>query len=234
MTTTVAWPRAHESKDEHIRKVVWGGDVHWTGVRRAFVAETKDESPDSATQEDDQHSLPPPSPEPEPIPEPPPPPPAPDPQPEIDKARLLAKELEKQLGVLGSAISEAQKAASEGYFDYRDEVLDLALAVAGELAGGAIEADPERIISVLDEAFELLGRDRVLRVYLNPELYEQTEIAGVLDELKSNPQIKVCSDRNVGDIGMIIESDRGRIDARIQSRLGKLRHALNAEEGDIR
>lgn len=165
-----------------------------------------------------------------PKPEPPPsPPPGPSP-----KQVKLIKESEEIIRVLAASLGELAEAGKKELAKIAEEIWEISLATAEELAAGAIETDGNRIIALIHEALEMLGMDREIKVYLNPAVHERLESQGLLDELNSRGGIALISDPKLTDVGCIVESPVGRVDARVRSRLRQLRHLFAQKMGDAR
>ncbi|MCP4600073.1 MAG: hypothetical protein GY847_05965 [Proteobacteria bacterium] len=217
--STISWPSAQGPRDSRIRNTDWSVRPTGEEVRPVFPQE---EVPPIQAPEP-QFSLPP---EPPQSPEP-----SVSPQPAVAPEAPLTSEVDHQFALLAGALSEVVEARGREEKKRAEEVFELGLAVAEELAAGAIEIEPQRVLVLIAEATELLGETRNLRVRFHPALFEHLDSAGLLEDLRSSGQIDIRPDGAVDDIGCIVESNAGRVDARVRARLGRLRHTLKQELG---
>ena len=163
---------------------------------------------------------------PKPPPSPPPPPPGPSPE-----ERLLIAQCQQTLQVVEAALSELQEASRIEVSRTAELIVEMGLAVAEELAAGAIEVDENRVVATVAQALALLNSQREVKVYLNPAMYERLTASGALESLRKENHLTVRPEARVGDGGCIVESEAGQVDARIKSRLRQLRHLLAETQG---
>ena len=74
--------------------------------------------------------------------------------------------LEAELAAAWLEVEAARQAALEGA---HESVAELALAVAGHLVHDAIEAEPERVRALVDDALSRVRRARAVKVRVHPE-----------------------------------------------------------------
>ncbi|MCP4676910.1 MAG: hypothetical protein GY854_15615 [Deltaproteobacteria bacterium] len=216
--TSVSWPPADALGTTLPRTASWSVKEHIEEVRPVFPGEEAQKIPPSEIP----FSSPPeavlphlePPPEPEPVVKEP-----------------LSGENDHRFVLLAEALNEILEAGQRETVKLAEEVIELGLAVAEELASGAIQAEPQRILSIVSESLELLGDAHDVQVRLHPDLFEELERNGLLDELREAGRGTIRSDSSVEAAGCIVESNAGRVDARVRARLTRLRHALKQEEG---
>jgi flagellar biosynthesis/type III secretory pathway protein FliH len=108
---------------------------------------------------------------------------------------------------------------------------DIGLAVAEELAGGAIAAEPARVLAIVDEAARRMDPDAPIRIRVAPAMLERLSALEGLDEGRIWRGMALVPDENMEPSGCVVETDFQRVDARIRSRISKLRHLLGVEMG---
>ncbi len=214
--SVASWPYSSEPSAPEAQAADW---TVRPGNEQAYPVFHNEESP-PAQPNDPQISLPP-------EPAVPPPEPKPEPAPEAP----LTGELDHQLTLLAEAFNEIAEAQNREKSRFADEVLELGLAVAEELAAGAIEVEPKRILILINEAIDLLAETRDLKIRLHPKLFERLDSLKLLEDLHLGGQVAIYPDNSIKDTGCIVESNAGRVDARIKARLSRLRHALIQEQG---
>lgn len=171
-------------------------------------------------------------PEPEPLKPPPPPPQAPPPPtgPSKEQLKEIADSTEI-IGLLAHSLETLADATHKEVGKMAEEILEIALAVAEELAAGAIEAEPNRIITLIHSALEMVGVDQNVKVHLHPKVHERLKTQGLLENLSARGGITLIPDPKITDVGCIVESPMGRVDARVRSRLNQLRHLFAQKMG---
>ncbi len=127
-------------------------------------------------------------------------------------------------------LAEARCGLEEGL--QRDAV-ELALALAAKILGGAIEAQPDRVLEVVRGAIRHLADRRIITILVNPEDLEIVN-AGI-DELRSHAggieQCEIQADRRVGRGGAVVRTSEGEVDADIDTQLERARQVIAAELG---
>jgi hypothetical protein len=198
----------------------------------------RDQVPRTAFQSSEVESVPPPTPVRETRPQPdrvsqgPLPKDAPVPRSPAPPAPSAAElELARRAELFAAALFELGQSAEAERQKLAEEAVEIGLAVAEELASGVIALEPSRVLTLVQEAMELLAEERELKVRLHPNLVNELERLGLLEGLKENPRVKLRADTSVGEAGCIVESRLGRVDARVRARLSKLRYLLSQGEG---
>jgi flagellar biosynthesis/type III secretory pathway protein FliH len=162
----------------------------------------------------------------EPRPAPPPQPPGPSPE----QLKLIEDSAEV-IRVLAASLGELAEIGKKELSKIAEEIWEISLATAEELAAGAIETDGSRVIALIVESLEMLGMDKDIKVYLNPHVHDRLREQGLLDDLQNRGGIALISDPKLVDVGCIVESPVGRVDARVRSRLRQLRHLFAQKMG---
>lgn len=107
----------------------------------------------------------------------------------------------------------------------RNDVLELAFAVARRVAGETLAADPERLREQIDEALGRLGSEGA-RVLLHPEIARRLAHSCPLPA-----GVEVVGDAALAPGDFVIDSPRGGVDGRIDSQIARLRGAVAEEVG---
>lgn len=158
------------------------------------------------------------------VPEPAPPPP-PEPPPE------LIAELERYLAALDSSLKQLEGVRRQMGRQVAEQAVEIGLAVAEQLASGAIEVEPSRVLDIAIEAVETMTGDGPVDVRVMPEIYRLLMDNGFLEDYGEGARINLRPDPSVGDLGCIVDGAYGRVDGRVRSRLERLRHLLDQGEG---
>lgn len=158
------------------------------------------------------------------IPEPPPPA---EPPPE------LIAELERYLVALDSSLKQLEAARRQMGRQAAEQAVEIGLAVAEELASGAIEVEPSRVLDIAGEAVEAMAGDGPVDVRVMPEIYRLLLDNGFLEGFADGSRMSLRPDPSVGDLGCIVDGAYGRVDGRVKSRLARLRHLLDQGAGVV-
>jgi flagellar biosynthesis/type III secretory pathway protein FliH len=140
-------------------------------------------------------------------------------------------ETRERLVMLASALIEAAEARRADKAQTVELIIDIALAIAEELAMGAVEADKSRLVRLVGESVGLMDDGQRMRVKLHPELIAFLESAGTIASLAADSNLVVEADPSVGERGCVVESTTQRVDGRMTARIGRLRALLRSEEG---
>jgi type III secretion protein L len=149
----------------------------------------------------------------------------------LEQARQdgLARGLRQTLAVLGEA--ERQRAATLA--DAQEEIATLALAVARKLVVGWLEEDPARVVELVGQVLEAAGAARqiVIRVPLAAARPLEAERER-LSRRVGGARLRVEGDPTLGSGDCVIDTEVGRIDARLDVQLEALRLALTPTESE--
>jgi len=153
---------------------------------------------------------------------------------EAGRQQALA-ELHNQLSPAVHALSEALEGIREARHAAADHVeahaVDLALMLAEKIVGGAVAAQPERVIDVVRGALRLLTDREGVVVVVNPDDYEIVQMAH--DDLCGSAggfsALDVQSDRRIARGGAIVRTAVGEIDGTLETKLERAREVLERD-----
>jgi flagellar assembly protein FliH len=134
-----------------------------------------------------------------------------------------------------AAAASALEALRALQVDYTDRVeyaaIELALQVAERVVGGAIAASPERLLDVVRGALRtIIERERVtLLVHPDDLDLMRSAIADLTGSLGGMEHLEVQEERRVGRGGAIVRTRVGEIDARIETKLERVRSLVEQE-----
>jgi flagellar biosynthesis/type III secretory pathway protein FliH len=150
----------------------------------------------------------------------------------VGRAEALA-ELTPSVG----AAMEAHAAVRALEADYAERVeaaaVELALRVAERVVAGAIAVSPERLLDVVRGALRtIIERERV-SLLVHPEDLEmmRSAVADVAGSLGGIEHFEVQEERRVGRGGAIVRTRVGEVDARIETKLERVRAVVEQELG---
>lgn len=106
--------------------------------------------------------------------------------------------------------------------------VELALRIAEQALGAALDVEPERVVDVVRGALRrLVDRDRV-SVLVNPDDLEAVRAAvpALVAELGGMEHCEVQAERRVARGGAIVRTAEGEVDATLETKLTRAREAI--------
>jgi flagellar biosynthesis/type III secretory pathway protein FliH len=121
-----------------------------------------------------------------------------------------------------AAVAEMERLVGEA----EEEILRLALAVAGKVVGRA--AEDGVAVATARRALARLRGSRQAEVRVHPDDAPAVRAAGpgLLAALAAGARLEVVEDPEVGRGGALVETDTGSIDARVETQLAELGRTL--------
>jgi flagellar biosynthesis/type III secretory pathway protein FliH len=150
---------------------------------------------------------------------------------ELEARRAEAEAHGYQAGLARAAAAllegEARRDAALGAAE--DELLDLALELARRLVGERLERAPEAVRGAAAEALQAARGRRRVSLHLHPEAAEALgREVGPLGALAALPAVELVADPALGRGDVLVETEAGAVDGRLEVRLAALREALRA------
>lgn len=112
--------------------------------------------------------------------------------------------------------------------DTEEAAVALALRIAEQVLGGALEAEPERVVDAIRGALrKLVDRERVT-VLVNPEDLElvRAAVPGLEQELGGIASCDVQAERRVSRGGAVVRTAEGEVDATLETKLTRVREVV--------
>ena len=110
------------------------------------------------------------------------------------------------------------------------DAIELALALAGKILAGALQARPEMVLEVVQGALRRINDRRRITVLVNPADLETMRSS--IDEVAvQGSGVELCelqADERVGVGGAIVRTAEGEVDASVQTQLERAREVLSA------
>jgi len=174
-------------------------------------------------------------PKPEPAPEPTPPP---EPKVDVDSIRRRAfeegategerrgaekagQEHAQELAKLRSALEELLSYKDALRVDAERELLDLAFAVARRIVRRELTIDNQIALAIVRSCLKDFTGSESRRIRVN-----ERDVDLVREQLGTPLEVEVISDPSVSAGGAVLETDQGRLDARIETQLSEIESGL--------
>jgi len=156
-------------------------------------------------------------------------------------AELLRKQAYAEGHAAGSAAAAAQlfdldKLRAELTARAERETTQAVLLVAAELLGTTLQAEPEKIASLLRPHLARMRRAQQLLVRLHPDDHAFLKarpdlLAQLREQQQLEGRLELRSDASLTRGGCVIETNLGELDARVETRLALMAAALGLPEG---
>lgn len=141
--------------------------------------------------------------------------------------------LEPALAALTQAVADVHAQQAEAAELLERRAVELGLALAKKIIGGALEVEPEKVLEAVTGALRgIVERERVT-VLVNPDDLEIVREA--MDNLRASlggiEHCEVQAERRVGRGGCIVRTPVGDIDARVETKLERAGEVVAAALG---
>jgi flagellar assembly protein FliH len=130
-----------------------------------------------------------------------------------------------------SAQVAAESAAAADRLEAR--AIELALLIAGKVVAGTVAVEPDLVVETVRGALRgLIERERIT-VLVHPDDLETMRAAmdGVRATLGGVEHCEVQAERRVGRGGAIVRTPDGDVDARLETKLERVREAIESQLG---
>nr|NLJ02489.1 hypothetical protein [Bacillota bacterium] len=143
-----------------------------------------------------------------------------------DGAEKALQEAQGLLELLQRTVEEGAELRSRGLAALEEDCLKLSLLLADKIVRKSVEDDISWLKPIISEALQALGTVKEITVYLSPYDFSLLEEEEENLRLTARTKITFEQDASLSQGGCLIESENGRIDARLEKRLGKLGKSL--------
>jgi flagellar assembly protein FliH len=146
----------------------------------------------------------------------------------IEEARCS---LASASAALGEALRETEAMREQLAAAIEHDAVELALALAGKILAGALQARPELVVEVVQGALRRVSAQRNLVVLVNPADLET--VTAAIGDLQSQANgLELCDmqpDQRVPLGSVIVRTADGEVDAGIETQLERAREVAFAE-----
>lgn len=141
--------------------------------------------------------------------------------------------LERGLAEAAATLVAARLTHQRRLQGLENDVVTLALEIARKLLRHQVEAEPQAVARIYRQALEQVTMADAVMLRVNPEDLAAlgdvaTSVAGVLNEPGG---LEVVADEAIERGGCVVETELGRIDARLETQLGAIERALVSDHG---
>jgi flagellar assembly protein FliH len=136
-------------------------------------------------------------------------------------------------GALDEAAEQVRRVAEAAADELEVQAVELALMLAEKIVGAAVVAQPELVVEAVRGALRgLVERERVT-VLVHPDDLElvREAMGGVISALGGIEHCDVQAERRVARGGAVVRTPEGDVDARIESKLERVRDVVASALG---
>jgi flagellar assembly protein FliH len=149
---------------------------------------------------------------------------------EAGRAEALAA-LEPAAAAFDSALSELHALEGSTADRVEQSAVELAVAMAERVVAGTIAADPVRLLDIVRGALRTIVEREHVTVLVHPSDLElmREGMASLVGSLGGIEHLEVQAERRVGRGGAILRTSFGEVDARVGTKLARVRDAMEQE-----
>jgi type III secretion protein L len=142
----------------------------------------------------------------------------------------LKEEYEHRIDLMCAALETISQTNAVLTDSLTRQVADMGLELAGHLARGAIETDPERVMSIVAEAVKTLGERHSVRIRVHSTVFNALRERGADKTLAASAAAELLPDDSVDSAGCIVESTGRKVDAQLRSLLAQARRLFDDQD----
>ncbi|MBF7081962.1 flagellar biosynthesis protein [Desulfallas sp. Bu1-1] len=146
----------------------------------------------------------------------------------LEAARI---ETEKIMAGAGKVLAQAEQVRREKLTGLKDEILELALEIAEKILARELELHPDIVLNVAGEALQLVTNRKSVVLWVNPEDLQicENHRERLLNHLPPRAELQILTDEQIERGGCVVETDFGKVDARITAKWENLISAIKGE-----
>lgn len=146
----------------------------------------------------------------------------------LSEAREMLSRAEEARRLAEERVREGQRELEALRQEWRDSVLELALAVARRIVRRELSLQPEDVVSLVDALLAEARDQEDIKVLVNPgdAVTVEGQKEQLLRGLRATQRVEVVPDPGIEAGGVFLETPGGSWDARVESQLGAVAAAL--------
>jgi len=129
------------------------------------------------------------------------------------------------------AAKELKRTQIDFYHRVEGEILDLVLATTRKVVEREMDSQKDMVLSILKEAIaKVINRERI-HVRINPSDFDfvQAHKSDIVQSIEGIKHLVLEKDEGISRGGVVVETDHGTIDARIERRFAEVEKALRRQ-----
>ena len=144
----------------------------------------------------------------------------------VEQGRIAAEaELHPLMQSTAAQLEEFRGMHESLFREAEQSLVDLAFAITRRILHRELTLDPAAVCGIVASALHTLKGHRVLRVRVHPRLETHVRAALAKAELLDEG-VELTIDRTLGSTGLVFETERGDLDASVETQLDEIRRGL--------
>lgn len=143
---------------------------------------------------------------------------------EASASRRAESELRPVIERLARSVEEISSVRARLRREAEQDLIRLALAIARRILGRELAVDPDAVHGLIVAALEKLRAQEICRVRVHPA--HQAALTACLKRIITDSTPEVISDASCEPGTVILETERGRLDASVESQLQEIERGL--------
>ena len=141
---------------------------------------------------------------------------------------LVEERLSTLVPAMSDILGELASARNQFRLDWETELVGVAVAIAEKIVRRSLQLQPDLALGVVEQAVELAMGSTSLQIQLNPNDLELLcdRIRGAVQDSSRGVEVRLIADADVSPGGCLIATDRGHIDARLETMLERISSEL--------
>ena len=150
----------------------------------------------------------------------------------LGRTEALA-EMTPSMAAAASALEAVRALEADACERVERAAVELALRVAERVVAGTVAVSPERLLDVVRGALRTIVERERVTLLVHPDDLDlmRSAVADVAGSLGGIEHVEVQEERRVGRGGAIVRTSLGEVDARIESKLSRVRAVAEQELG---
>jgi flagellar assembly protein FliH len=145
-----------------------------------------------------------------------------------DTIRQYTEQLESLAASWSAALDELVSGRQEMLHCAREDIVQLALAIAGKITRRVIELDPDVVKDQVADVLGLVNQPSGVTLSINPEDRKLVEsvLPALCERLGRSDHVELRDDPSIERGGCVLATGKGRIDATVNTQIDRIAAAL--------
>lgn len=139
----------------------------------------------------------------------------------------------KQKEIINNITNEVYELKERINHELEDKTLKLSIDIAEKIVNMKLESDDKVFVGIVRNSIAMMDTDEKLTLKLNHREYEKyfkNSCESLYEELQCGPSISVVQDRSISEGGLILESEKGFVNAGVDIQLKRLANSITQRD----
>ncbi len=151
----------------------------------------------------------------------------------LDAKKKLDEICTKQKENVDQVMNEIDELKEQMNNELEDKVLSLSVTIAEKIVNMKLESDDSVFVGIVKNTIAMMDSDDKLTLKLNHREYEKyfgISCNSLLEELQCGVPVAVVQDKSINEGGLILESEKGFVNAGIDTQLSRLANSITQRD----